>query len=65
MIGNEERNIAAVVMPFGIVWRNPANLVQAHLRTRETSNPYCQWAEQGRKIRARRSRWNLNHRWAA
>ena len=41
-------------MPLKIVWRNPLSVVLANLRLREASNLYCGWAEQARKIRARR-----------
>jgi len=31
----------------------------------ERSNPYYGWAEDARKIRARRVNWNANRCWAA
>ena len=62
---NEEHDIAAMLAPLEIVWRNPLNFVQVRLKARETSHPCYPWADQGGKIRARRSRWNLDHRWAA
>jgi hypothetical protein len=54
MIAYDEEQIATEPMPFGIVWRNPAPLVQAQLRGKEAHNPHYGWAEQARKIRARR-----------
>jgi hypothetical protein len=54
MIAYDEEKIATEPMPFGIVWRNPAPLVQAQLRGKEAHNPRYGWAEQARKIRARR-----------
>jgi len=65
MLMNDEQNIRSVGMPLEIVWRNLQNLVQAQLKAREEEHPYYRWAEHARKIRARRSRWNLSHRWAA
>jgi hypothetical protein len=65
MITDEKQDFRAEVMTLWIAWRNPLNVVQAQLRVRESSNPYCRWAKQSRKIRARRANWNVNHRWAA
>ncbi len=65
MSTNEEDDVRADVMPLEIVWRNPSALVRAQLRVRESSNLYCGWSEQARKIRARRVNWDANHRWAA
>lgn len=65
MVVSGEENIGTEVMPLEIVWRNPATLVQAHLRLRERSSPYYEWGEQARNIRARRANWNENHSWAA
>jgi hypothetical protein len=64
MIATEE-NVHTDVMPLEIMWRNPQSPVQAHLRIKESSDPYYQWAEQARKIRARRANWDANHSWAA
>ena len=61
----EEENVGARFSPLQIVWRNPLCLVRAHLRLNEASNPYYGWADQGRKIRARRANWDTNHSWAA
>ena len=49
MITNEDQNFKAVGIPLGIVYRNPLNLVQAYLRTRKTSNPYCKMGRAGEK----------------
>lgn len=65
MIANGEEKIGVEVMPLEIVWRNPLTLVQVHLRVKEASDPYYGWAEQTRKIRARRANWDANHSWAA
>jgi hypothetical protein len=65
MITNLEQNIRSELMPLEIVWRNPQSLVRAHLRVKESSDPYYRWAEQARKIRARRANWDANHSWAA
>jgi len=65
MLTIDEHNMPSVGTRLEVVWRNPINLVQAQLKSREEIHPYYKWAEQARKIRARRSRWNLNHRWAA
>jgi len=65
MITDDKPDVREHVLGLQVVWRNPLNTVQAQLRTRETSLPYYQWANQGTKIRARRRRWNLNHCWAA
>jgi hypothetical protein len=65
MLTVDEHNMPSVGTPLEIVWRNPLDLVQALWKAREESHPYHRWAEQARKIRARRSRWNLSHRWAA
>jgi hypothetical protein len=65
MIANEEQNIRAEIMPLQIVWRNPLSLVRARLRVKESVNSYYRWAEQARKIHARRANWDTNHNWAA
>jgi hypothetical protein len=49
------------VLPLAIMWRNPQVFVQAQLRGREASDLYYGWAEQARKIRARRANWDANH----
>jgi hypothetical protein len=54
MIANEKKEIGTEPLPFEIVWRNPLALVQAGLRGKEANNPHYGWAEQARKIRARR-----------
>ena len=58
---NGELNLETQLVPLEIVWRNPAALVQAHLRLKEASNPYFGWAEQARKIRTSRASLNANH----
>ena len=65
MIIEEEQDTRAGLMPLEVMWRNPLALVRAHLRIKESSNPYYGWAEQAKKIRARRANWDVNHRWAA
>lgn len=65
MITNEEPDIRAALMHLEIVWRNPQCLVRAQLRVKESTSPYCRWAEQAKKIRARRANWNVTHSWAA
>jgi hypothetical protein len=65
MITDEEDTVQARVVPLEITWRNPLTLVQAHLRIKERSNPYYGWAEQARRISARRANWYANHCWAA
>ena len=65
MVVNGEQNIGTKVTYLEIVWRNPATLVGAHLKAKEASSPYYHWAEQARKIHARRANWNVNHRWVA
>ena len=55
MITDEEDDVRARALPLEIVWRNPLCLVLAKLRLREASNLYYGWAEQARKIRARRT----------
>jgi len=65
MTTNGEDNVRVEAMPLEIVWRNPLALVRAHLRVHESSSPYYGWAEQARKIRARRANWDVNHCWAA
>lgn len=65
MLPVDEHNTLSVGTPLEIVWRNPLNHMQAQLKAREENHPYYRWAEQARKIRARRTQWNFNHRWAA
>jgi hypothetical protein len=60
-----DEQITTKVTPLEIVWRNPLALVQAHLRAKEAGNPYHGWAEQARKIRARRAHWDVHHSWVA
>jgi len=64
MIIDDEQDIRAEVLPLEIMWRNPQPRVRARLRTNEKSNPYYGWAEQAKKIRARRTDWDANHCWA-
>jgi len=54
MIVDEEKKIGTEPMTFEVVWRNPLALVQAQFRGKEAHNPHYGWAEQARKIRARR-----------
>ena len=49
MVSSGERKIGTELVPLKIVWRNPLALVQAQLRTRETTSPYYRWAEQAQK----------------
>lgn len=65
MIIDGKQDSRAEVMPLEIMWRNPLCLVLAQLRLREASSLYYGWAEQARKIRARRANWDANHNWAA
>ncbi len=55
MIVDEAQEIGAQGRSYEVVWRNPLPCVRAFLRAREADNPYCRWAEQASKIRARRS----------
>jgi hypothetical protein len=55
MIIDGEQDSRAEVMPLEIMWRNPLCLVLAQLRLREASSLYYAWAEQARRIRARRA----------
>ena len=57
------QNAEIVLAPLQLVWRNPEALVQAHLRLREASDLYSGWAEQARRIRARRANWNVRSSW--
>jgi hypothetical protein len=65
MIIDDEQDTQAEVVPVEIMWRNPLSLARAHLRAKERSNSYYGWAEQAKKIRARRANWDVNHCWAA
>lgn len=65
MTAGEERDIRAEPMSLEVVWRNPLTVVQESLRFSESYNPYYRWAEQERRIRARRANWNVNHRSSA
>ena len=58
MITDEKHYARAMALPLEIVWRNPLCLVLAKLRLREASNLYYGWAEQARRIRARRTNWD-------
>ena len=62
MIIEEGNSVRADMMPLEIVWRNPLCMVLAKLRLREASNLYYGWAEQAKKIRARRATWDANHK---
>lgn len=55
MIIDDKQDVRAEVMPLEIMWRNPLPVMRAHLRAKERSNPYYGWAEQAKKIRARRA----------
>ena len=55
MIVDDEQDTVAEVMHLDIMWRNPLPLVLVNLRAKERSNPYYGWAEQAKKIRARRA----------
>lgn len=59
MIHDDEQNTGLQSLSLELVWRNPLARLRAHLRTREKSNPYCQWAEQATRIRARRFQLGL------
>lgn len=61
MIIDDEGDTRAEVLPLEIMWRNPLPLVRAHLRANERSNPYYGWAEQAKKVRARRANWDSIH----
>ena len=61
MIIDEEDNVRADMMPLEIVWRNPLRMVRAKLKLREASNLYYGWAEQAKRIRARRATWDAKH----
>lgn len=50
-------------MSAEVVWRNPLPHVRASLRAREANNRYCRWVDQGSKIRARRSNWDIKNNW--
>ena len=63
MISGEEQKIGSQGMSLQIVWRNPRTYVRASLRARQTSDLYYRWAEQAKKIRARRSNWDTNNNW--
>jgi len=65
MIVGEKQEIRVQSMSLEVVWRNPLPHVRASLRSRQASNPYCQWLEQASKIRARRSNWDADHIWIA
>lgn len=65
MLAIDEHNTRLAGTTLEIVWRNPLNLVREQLKAREEVHPYYRWSEHARKIRARRARWNVTHRWAA
>ncbi len=60
MTSRKEQRGRAEVLPLAIIWRNPQAFVQAQLRAREACDLYYGWAEQARKIRARRAHWDAN-----
>ena len=60
MIRDDKHDIG---LSLELVWRNPLARVRAQLRTREKDDPYCQWAQQASKIRARRSNWDGSKNW--
>jgi len=57
---SKKQKDAAQGMSMGVVWRNPLPHVMASLRLRQASDPYCRWAEQASKIRARQSSSHAN-----
>ena len=63
MVVSEKQESREQRMSLDVVWRNPLPHVRASLRSRQASSPYCRWAEQAGKIRARRSNWDANHNW--
>ena len=65
MAVNQKQELGAQDMSIQIVWRNQSASVRADLRARQLNNPYCQWAEQAGKIRARRFNWEAKHVWVA
>jgi len=65
MLMGQKQGVSVVLTPLEVIWRNPDALAQAHLRLREASDPYYGWAEQGRRIRVRRTNWNAKHNWMA
>ena len=65
MFVNEKQKSGAQGMSLEVVWRNSLSHVRASLKSRQASNPYCRWAEQASKIRARQSNWDANHIWIA
>ncbi len=65
MITNDNQDIREEVPPLEVLWRNPLTILRALLRSKEQSDPYYKWAEQAKKIRARRANWDANHCWAA
>ena len=65
MAVDEKQELGAQGMSIQIVWRNQSASVRADLRARQQNNPYCRWAEQAGKIRARRSNWDAKHVWLA
>lgn len=63
MAVDEKQELGAQDMSIQIVWRNQSASVSANLRGRQQNDPYCRWAEQAGKIRARRSNWDAKHVW--
>jgi hypothetical protein len=63
MAVDEKQALAAQGMSIQIVWRNQSASVSANLRAKQQNDPYCRWAEQAGKIRARRSNWDAKHVW--
>ena len=54
MMMSENIKTGTEPMSFEIVWRNPLAHLQARLRDKEVSERHYRWAEQAKKIRARR-----------
>jgi hypothetical protein len=63
MMIDKEQETRAQGMSLEVAWRNPLPHLRAHLRSRQENSPYCRWAEQAGKIRARRFNWDANHIW--
>ena len=64
MIVDEEQETGPQRISPELVWRNSRSRVNASLRDRKKHNPYCRWAEQASKIRARPN-WDTNHVWGS
>jgi len=63
MIAGNDQETRTQGICLEVVWRNPIPHLRAHLRSRRGNDPYCRWAEQAGKIRARRFNWDANHIW--